>query len=1038
MFLPEVSIKRPVMAIVMTVALVVFGAIGFMRLPVREMPDVDLPIVTVNVAYPGASPEVVETEVVDKIEEVVNTVEGLKTLTSISAEGGGTVTAEFELERNIDVAAQDIRDKMTTVRRSLPDDIEEPRIQKLDVDAQAIMWISTNHPEKSRIEINDFADNVLKERIEKLEGVGQVLIGGEAKFSVRLWLDSDRMAAHGITANDVAQALRTRNVEIPSGRIESLDREYTVKTEGQLKTIRAFNDLIVAYRAGTPVRLKDVGEALPGAESYRLLARFNSIPSIGLGIVKQSQANTVAVADRVKAELEKIRPELPPGYKVTVAFDASAYVEQSIRQAQQSLLFGGLLAAIVVFVFLGSLRGSIIVSIAIPTSIIAAFGVMYFLGFTINNLTLLGLVIAIGVVVDDAIVVVENNARHMEMGKDSVKGSLDGTNQVAFAAIATTLALDAVFVPVAFVTGMIGQFFYEFGLTVFIAVSFSTFIALSLTPTLTSQFLSPRKEKNGFSAAFDRWIGLLREGYRAALRVCLRRRWVVVGIGILSVVASAFIFSLLGRELTPPEDRSSMIIFMKAPQGATLRYTDKYLREVESILAQTPEVRTYFTAIGLSRGGTPKTTEAISFVRLYPLDERRAKGQRRQQELMADLRVKLNQIPGLFVFLTQPSPFSQRRSKPVQFILLNPDMEALESATKSMVAQMREVRGLVDIDSDLEIDKPKLRVEVDRDRAADLGVSVADAAQAMRVLLGGDDITDFKRGGKSYEVMVQFKPSDRQTPQRIDDIYIRNSEGKLIRLSSILTVEQTVGAAEINRFDRQRSVTITANTENLPLGEALASVREIAHENLSGEFRTAMTGQSGEMEESFSALRFAILLSVICTYLVLAAQFNSFVHPLTIMLALPLAFIGSFGALFLLGMTVNIFSIIGIIVLVGIATKNSILLVEFINQRRREGMEMTEAIIDAAGIRLRPILMTAISTIGGVLPIAIGLGAGAESRRPMGVATAGGMLSSTLLTLFIIPVAYSLMDDLGRFMLRALRGGRHGLTGPSDKEESVT
>lgn len=1025
MLLPEVSIRRPVLAVVMTAALIVFGTIGLTRLPVREMPDVDMPIVTVNVAYPGASPEVVETEVVDKIEEIVNTVEGLKTLTSVSTEGGGTVIAEFELERNIDVAAQDIRDKMTTIRRDLPDDIDEPRIQKLDVDAQAIMWIAVTHQEKSRIEINDFAETAIKERLEKLKGIGQIMIGGEARFSVRLWLDSDRMAAHGITANDVARALRSKNVEIPSGRIEGRDREYTVKTEGQFKSVRAFNDLIIAYRSGTPIRLKDVGEAVSGAESYRLLARFNSIPSIGLGVVKQSQANTVAVADRVKAELEKIRPELPPGYKVTVAFDGSEYIRQSIRQAQQSLVFGGILAALVVFMFLGSVRGSLIVSLAIPASIISAFGVMYFLGFTLNNLTLLGLVIAIGVVVDDAIVVVENNARHIEMGKDPVQGSLDGTNQVAFAAIATTLALDAVFVPVAFVTGMIGQFFFEFGLTVFIAVSFSTFIALSLTPMLTSQFFAPKKEKTGFSLKFDRWIAFLREGYRAALRVCLRRRWIVMAVAAFSIALSGFIFLSLGKELAPPEDRSSIIIFMKAPQGSTLEYTNRYLREAERILADTPEVRTYFTAIGLSRGGTPKTNEAISFVQLYPLAERRAKGQRRQQELMGDLRAKLNQIPGFFVFLTQPSSFSQRRSKPVQFIVLNPDMDALGSATERMTAEMRRVPGIVDVDSDFEIDKPKLRVTVDRDRAADLGVSVADAAQAMRILLGGDDITDFKRGGKSYEVIVQFKPSDRQVPQRIDDIHIRNSEGRLIRLSSILEVEQTVGAAEIHRYDRQRSVTLTANTDNLPLGEALAKVRDIASRNLSGEFRMALTGQSEQMGESFDALFFAIMLAIVCTYMVLAAQFNSFVHPFTIMLALPLAFVGSFGALFLLGMTINIFSIIGIIVLVGIATKNSILLVEFINQRRAEGMEMNEAIIDAAGIRLRPILMTAISTIGGVLPIALGLGAGAESRRPMGVATAGGMISSTLLTLFVIPVAYSLIDGVGRFLLNILRpGGR--------------
>ncbi|RJP17184.1 MAG: efflux RND transporter permease subunit [Candidatus Abyssobacteria bacterium SURF_5] len=1019
MFLPEVSIRRPVLAAVMTTVLIVFGIIGLMRLPVRELPDVDWPIVNINVTYPGASPEIVETEVTDKIEEVVNTVEGIKTLRSVSAEGGASITAEFELERDIDVAAQDVRDKVSAIRRDLPDEIDEPRIQKFDIDAQAIMWIAVTHPEKSRIEINDFTENVLKDRLEKLKGIGEITIGGQTRFAVRLWLDAERLAAYDITINDVARALRSENVEIPSGRIEGQLREYVIKTEGQFKSVGAFNDLIVAYRGGAPVRLRDVGEATPGPESYRALARFNGIPSIGLGIVKQSQANTVAVADAVKAELDKLRPDLPPGYEVTVAFDASEYVRESVDQAKESLIQGAILASLVVFVFLGSVRGSIIVAIAIPTSILAAFGVMYFLDFTLNNLTLLGLVIAVGVIVDDAIVVVENTSRHISLGKGPVQASLTGTNEVAFAAIATTLALDAVFIPVAFVTGLIGRFFFEFGLTVFISVSFSTFIALSLTPMLNSQFFSARKEEGFLLKTVDSWERRMREGYRSALRVCLRHRALMVAVGLASVIISVFFFLSLGTEMTPPEDRGSIIIFMKGPQGATVQYTDKYLREVEAILQETPEVRTFFTAIGMSRT-VSKVNEAMSFVRLHPLRERQAKGQRRQQEVMADLRSKLNQIPGFLVFLTEPSPIQQGRNKPVQFVLLNPDIDALREGAENMMADMNQVPGLVDVDSDLEINKPKLRVEVDRNRAADMGISIADAAQAMRVLLGGDDITDFKEGGESYEVVVQFKAADREVPKHIDDIYVRNVKGELIRLSSILNFEETVGPAEINRFNRQRSVTLTANTENLPLGEALEKINAISERRLTGEFSTALAGTSETMMESFTALLMALLLSVVFTYLVLAAQFNSFVHPFTILLALPLAFIGSFGALLLAGMTFNIFSFIGIIVLVGIATKNSILLVEFINQRRRQGMPRREAVIEASGIRLRPILMTAISTIGGVLPIALGLGAGAESRRPMGVATAGGLISSTLLTLFIVPVAYSLIDDFGQRFVKLL------------------
>ncbi|MHC4946555.1 MAG: efflux RND transporter permease subunit [Planctomycetota bacterium] len=1028
MFLSDVSIKRPVMAVMMTLALLVFGAIGYERLPVRQMPDIDFPTATVTVFYPGAAPEVVEEEVSDPLEEVINTIQGIKDLKSTSAEGGSTITITFELERDIDVAAQEVRDKIAFIRQNLPDEIEEPIVQKLDMNAFAIMWLAVSSPDRSAVEITEYADKVIKPRLENLEGVGQIILGGQQEFSVRIWLDPARLAACQVTVNDVSEALRTQNVEIPSGRVESFQREFSVKTEGMLRTVDAFNDLIVSYRSGTPIRIRDLGRAVPGARDMRSMARFTQKPdslfrpTVGLGILKQTDANTVATATQIKEELGRILEDLPPGYDVFIAYDSSKYIEESIDEVKEALALGGLLAVVVIFFFLLSVRSTIIAGLAIPTSIVATFAVIYFLGFTINTLTLLALTISVGVVIDDAIVVLENIYRHRSEGKHSQAAAQEGTSEIAFAAMAATFSIAAVFLPVAFIRGMVGRMFYEFGMTVAVAVLISLFVALTLTPMLCSRFLKVHKKAGFFGRIMERFHGALTSVYVFLLRGAVRVRVLVLLIGAAVFAVSIFFFAILGKEMAPPVDQSTIIMDLKGPEGATIQYMDRYLSEAERVLADTPEVLNFFAALGLSMGNISQPNLGIAFIRLKDLDERRHAGMRGQHEVMAELRRRFGDIPGLTISVyDMPVIMTGEFGAPLQYVVMGPEVGEIYREVELYKARLSEVPGIVDVDSDLDVNKPKLRVDVLRDKAADLGVSVADIAQAMRVLLGGDDLSEYKEGGERYDVMVQMEDAARRVPEAIDDIYIRSASGELVPLGNLLRVTETVGPSQIFRYDRLRATLVQGNLEGLPLAAALDEAKKLAAETLPPSFTTSVTGQTEDMEESFASLAFAFVLSVLIIYMVLASQFNHFVHPFTIMLALPLSMIGALGCLYLFGMTVNLFSIIGIIVLMGLVTKNSILLVDYTNRLREGGMEMKEAVIQAGRVRLRPILMTALSMIFGVLPAAMGLGAGSESRQSMGVATAGGMLSSTVLTLFVVPAVYLIFEDIGG-IVRRLRG----------------
>lgn len=1027
MLLPRLSIQRPVLATVFSLALVVLGLTGWSRLPVRELPNVDFPIVSVTTVLPGASPEVVETEITEILEEELNGVEGIDNMKSSSSEQVSNITIQFDLARDIDAAAQDVRDRVSRVRSQLPDETEEPEIRKIDVDAQAIMWIALFSDTRTSLELIDLADKQIRPRLETLPGVGQIVVGGSNKRAMRVELDRDRLTASRVAVAEVLSALRRENVEIPSGRVEGAWREFVVRTEGDLETPEEFADLIVAYRGAHPVRLRDVASVRYGYENERTAARFNGRPTTGLGVVKQSKANTLAVADAVKEEIARIRATLPDGFRLEVAFDQSTFIEQSVDEVQESLLLASILVVVIIFVFLQSSRSTLIPSIVIPVSLLSAFGAMYFLDFTINNLTLLALTLVVGVVVDDAIIVLENVYRHMEEGKGRVEAALVASDEIAFAVVATTLSLVVVFVPIAFLDGVVGRLFYEFGITVTVAVAVSGFVALTLTPMLCSKMLSlgttaARQNALGAMArAFDRGVTALAAAYARTLAVALHHRLASVGILLVATAASVGLFFVVGKEFVPEDDRGYFLVSLKSPEGSTLAYQDSVQRQVEAILDHTPEVRSYFSVVAFGAGGPGGVNAGIMFVRMQDVGERSLS----TQEVLTRLRGEMTTVVGTDVILFMVNPLRQgNRGTPLQFAVQSPDFDRLVQYSQQLESRVKETPGFIDVDLDLEVDKPQLDVEIDREKAASLGISVTEVADTLRVLLGGEDATRFRRGNELYDVIVQLTAAQRFATTDPASIYVRTRAGELVPLSNVVRVSESVGPSAVHHFDRKRSVILDANLVDLDLGTAIGKVSELAREILPADFSTDLAGESREFERGSQGLSLTFLLALAGVFLVLAAQFESFIHPLTIMLALPLATFGALAGLAAFGMTLNVYSFIGIIMLMGLVTKNSILLVDHANVLRERGVSAMEAVTEAGRVRLRPILMTAASTIVGIIPVALGLGAGSESRRPLGVAVLVGMVTSTLLTLYVVPVFYSLVESAKRRV--AGRRGRPG------------
>jgi multidrug efflux pump len=1009
MKLSTISIRRPVFASVLSFAILLFGIIAFTRLPVREYPDIDPPIISVVTFYRGASPSVVETEITNVLEEQFATLEGVKTMSSSSREQGSVITIEFELNRNVDEAANDVRDRVSRVRGNLPREIDEPVISKIDANAQPIVWLGLSSDRHNGLELTDVADRVMKERLQRLPGVGAVIIGGERRYAMRVWLDPLRMAARGLTTQDVEAAIRRENAEIPGGRVEGSEREFSVRTRGDLNTPEEFGAIIVSQSDQNIVRVRDIAEVALGAQDERTVARYNGKTAVGLGVVKQSKASTVDVAAAVRQALPGLTAALPEGMSLDIAYDSSVFINDSIQEVTESLIIALCLVVLVVLAFLKSLRATMIPTAAIPISIIGALAVAYFAGFTMNILTLLALVLAIGLVVDDAIVVLENVYRHLEMGKTKMQAALDGSSEIGFAVLATTITLVAVFIPLAFLTGSVGRLFNEFGITLAVAVLISGFVALSLTPMLCSKILKPLHGtgRGWATRSFDAFFSFLDRIYERTLRFALARPFLMIAAGIVLVGISVVVFKMLPSELVPTEDRGVAFGIVIAPEGATLDYTNRYQRQVENILLGIPERRALFSAIGLGFGGPGRVTNGFMFLGLKPRHER----ERSQQEIVQQLFPRLLAIPGVLAFvINPPSLAGSVGSSPVSYVLQADNYDDLNKAVGQVMAEASKLGYLMNMDTDLRLNKPQLDLSIDRERAAGLGASVSEIGTTLETLLGGRAVTNFKRGTKQYDVILQMKPSARSTPDAIREIYIRGS-GKLVQLANVVHIDETLSPKELNHYNRVRSATITANlAPGVTLGRALDDLDKIVATKLPAGVKREYSGQSLEFKSSSSSLYFMFLLAVLFIFLVLAAQFESFIHPMTILFAVPLAIFGALVTLFLFRESLNIYSQIGLIMLIGLVTKNSILIVEFSNQLRDQGKSMLEAVIQASTIRLRPILMTSFSTIFGVLPIAIGFGAGAESRRPLGLAVVGGMLFSTFLTLVLVPVLYTVLS----------------------------
>ncbi len=1009
MKLSEIAIKRPVFATVMSLSIILIGYISFTRLPVREYPETDPPIVSVTTIYRGASPNVVETEITDVLEDQFSTIESVKTITSSSREQGSVITIEFELHRDVDEAANDVRDRVSRVGGLLPRAADDPIVAKVDVNAQPIIWLAISSDSHSTLELSGYSDRILKERLQRLPGVGNVFIGGERRYAMRIWIDPLRMAAYGLTVQDVEAAIRTENAEIPGGRVEGTAREFAVRTRGELNTPEGFGAIIVSHVGDQIVRLDQIADVEVGPEDERTKTRFNDLPSVGLGIVKQKQASTLDVAAAIRAAIPELQLMLPAGMRIEMAFDSSEFIQSSVDEVKKTIIIAMCLVVLVVLVFLKSLRATVIPILAIPVSIIGAFSVAFALGFTINILTLLALVLAIGLVVDDAIVVLENVVRHLEMGKTRRQAAFDGTREIGFAVIATTVALVAVFVPVAFLTGSVGRLFREFGITLAVAVMLSSFVALTLTPVLCSRILSridADKKRSWAERTFDNFFDGLGRAYEAALRFSLRFKPLVIGGGLALVATAVWMFGVLPEELVPTEDRGTAFGIVLAPEGATLDYTDRYMRMAEELLLPMPERDGLFTATGLGFGGPGRVTNGFIFLNLKPHDQR----DRSQQEIVGEMFPRLLGIPGVLAFLVNPPSLgSDFSGSDVEYVLQADSYEELGQAVGTMMAKAGELGYFINLDTDLRLNKPELQINIDRERASGLGVSVTDIGTTLETYLGGRVVGNFKRGAKQYDVIAQMRAANRATPDIIDQIYIRGSGG-LVQLANVVDVVETVAPKELNHFNRVRSATITANlAPGIGIGQALDDLDNIWRNDLPPSVKRDLGGQSREYRDSKGTLYFMFVLALVFIFLVLSAQFESFIDPMTILLTVPLAIFGALLSLWLFDQTLNIFSRIGLIMLIGLVTKNAILIVEFANQLRSRGQDIQSAVVQAASIRLRPILMTSFSTVFGILPIAIGMGPGAESRQPLGIVVVGGVLFSTFLTLLLVPVVYSLL-----------------------------
>ncbi len=1022
MTLPELSIKRHVLAWMVSAVLVLFGIISYQRIGIDRMPNVELPVISVSTTLRGANPEIMDTSVTNIVESAVNTTPGIEHIQSSSSPGFSNVAITFALEKNIDVAFNEVQSKVNQVVRRLPDAADPPVVQKLETNSQPVMWLAL-HGDRTVQQLNLYAQNVIKKKLENINGVGEVRLGGRRDRTIRVNLLPDRMAAYKVTANDLTTVFQKEHIQLPGGFLVGNHAEKLLKLDLEFHDLKSLAELVVSYKSSAPVKLKDIAEIEDGLTDNRQIARFNSKPTIGLGIVKISNANTVEIIDKVKEKLDtEIRPNLPPGLTLDVSTDDSEFIRGMVQTLKDHLVEGTLFAALIVLIFMRSFSSTLMICLEIPVSLFGAIAVMYFSGYTFNSMTLLALLLLIGVVVDDAIVVRESILRHMSgeagnplpanMGdKKAVtnfrtQATVNGSREVVFAVLASTASLVCIFAPVIFMEGMIGKFFKSFAVVVTFGVLVSLLVSLTLTPMLCAHYLKVQPDQNKIYHALGRFFARMDNAYKTLLGAVLNHRWLVLITTLLIVLSSFYFIKNVDKDFVPEVDEGRFMVNFKTPLGSNLTYTDSRLALLEQVLEKhRDQISTYFVAIGMGSQG--QVNQGMMFVNLKPKNQRHMK----QQTLIKKLREEFDEVPGVKASPSAVSIIRGQRSEKLQFNLVGPNLQQVGALSTTLQRRLNDNTGMGKVDVDMQLDLPQYVMHVDRVRAASLGITSSDIANAVTIYTGGLDIAEYNDAvsdGQRYKIRLKAKDSDFTQIADMSKIYLRTKGGELTRLDSVVQFKQELGAAVIGRYDLMYAANFYSNP-SMSLGEATDTIEKIGQEILPAGYTIGLTGQALEMKKTIKNTSFIFILALVLLYMVLASQFNSFVQPAIVMLAQPLAIIGGVFALWATGNSLNIYSIIGLVLLIGLVAKNSILLVDLTNQLREKGVGVNEALTQACPVRLRPVLMTSLTIVLALLPAALGFGAGAETNGPLAIAVIGGMISSTLLTLVVVPAAYSLV-----------------------------
>lgn len=1010
MSLASTSIKRPVLSIVMSLVIVIFGAIGIVSLPVREYPNVDAPIINVSVSYPGANADIIETQITERLEESINGIAGIRTLSSQSSDGRCRLTVEFILGTDLETAANDVRDRVSRVQRQLPADCDPPQVSKQDSDANPIIFLSVRSEKRSLLELSDIADRVFKERLQTIPGVSEVAIQGEKRYAIRILLDPIKLAAYNLTPLDVRNAVRSENVELPTGSIEGGNIELSIRTLGKLINVDQFKELIIKEEKGMPVKIKDIAEVMYAAANEGSMSKLNGVPVVSIQLIPQAGANHVEISDAYHARLEEIRKSLPDDVLIQTVYESADYIRRSLKEVEDTIIIAFVLVLLIIFIFLRSWRTTFIPIIAIPISLIGSFFIMYVMGFSINVLTLLAIVLSIGLVVDDAIVMMENIYVKVESGMHPIEAAFKGAKEIYFAIVSTTVVLVFVFLPVIFLQGLTGKLFREFGIVIAGSVLISAFVALTLSPMLSSRIISNKSSEGRLYKATEKYFQSMISGYRKILTYLMRNRWIASTILACSFVLIVGLFKSLNQELAPLEDRNRINMRVTLPEGISRLNTWSFIDELADLAYDSIPEHAFIANTAFGSGG--------GFVAVYLKD--RSERTRTQQEIADKMTIDARTLSAGRVMVSQDPTIGDRRSgQGLSYVIQATDKEKLREVLPKFIEEASKNPKFTFVDVNLKFSKPELVIEVNRDKARSLNVTVQNVAQTLQYGMSGQRYDYFTMNGKQYEVFGEMKKTSRNDPKDLTSLYVRSSLGDLVQLDNLVTKTEKSTTPQLYRFNRYAAATVSAMlAPKVSMSEAITAMDSVSKKVLDDTFRRDLSGQARELKESSGSIYFAFCLALILVYLVLAAQFESFRDPITILMTVPLALAGALLSLWLFDQTINIFSEIGIIMLVGLVTKNGILIVEFANQRRDAGMEIIEAVKDAAASRIRPILMTSLATILGILPIALALGAGAESRVSMGIAVVGGMILSTGMTLFVIPVIYTLLTSKTRVQIK--------------------